>query len=73
MQEFLVERYGFGFDYFTSGVAKRVRAILKRNRIRNEVEYRQALDFLSDTSFCAELRDPLVKVVAVYEAEQGAS
>ena len=67
-QEILLSRYGFGYELFTESKLKRVRSALKRGRIKDELEYGDLLDFASDTTNPAELRNLCTKMLADYEA-----
>ncbi|MBH1620911.1 hypothetical protein I5U23_23570, partial [Stenotrophomonas maltophilia] len=47
-REYLLSTYGFSFEFFMDRGSAKVRAILKRGRVRNKAEFRALSDFLTD-------------------------
>lgn len=67
-QAFLKEKHGFGFDLFIDAKMKRIRAILKRGRIRTEDEHRDLLELLSDATLSPVARAELSRILARHES-----
>lgn len=47
-REYLISTYGFSFEFFMDRASAKVRAILKRGRVRNKADFRVLSDFLTD-------------------------
>lgn len=49
-QQKLMSAHGFGFDFFVDRKMKSIRSILKRGKIKNDVEYYNLAEFASNTT-----------------------
>lgn len=67
--EQLIERHGFGFEYFTRRGQKSLLRIVGRGVLRTEKEHRAALDALSDTTIAPDMRDALETLVLERERQ----
>jgi len=62
----LLAKHGFGFDLFANKRLGKVKAILKRGKIRNEAEFEVVSDFAGDTTHDDLLREAADSLLAAY-------
>jgi hypothetical protein len=69
MRKALLDKHGLDVNFFLDKKLKKIKAVIKRGKIKSETEYRDLSDFATDNTQSETLLNSVEELLAIYDKE----
>jgi hypothetical protein len=70
MRKALLEKHGLDVNFFLDKKLKKIKAVIKRGKIKNEMEYRDLSDFATENTQSETLLNSVEELLALYDTDK---